>query len=84
MNAAAQGQTDGKKSEGAVKAIVAPGRTLSFPGEQCGPGAEVRLPQEEVVRLRALGYLVDPAAKPLPVGNGPTFGTTEGPNVKVA
>jgi hypothetical protein len=37
------------------------------------PGQEIELPPDEVKRLRALGYLVDPDAKPLPRGEGPSF-----------
>ena len=38
-----------------------------------GPGMEIELPADEVKRLREIGYLVDPHAKPLPEGEGPSF-----------
>ena len=38
-----------------------------------GPGMEIELPADEVKRLRETGYLVDPNAKPLPQGEGPSF-----------
>ncbi|MBO9647364.1 MAG: hypothetical protein J7605_02555 [Variovorax sp.] len=50
-------------------------------GEAVGPGGTVSLPAPEVERLQELGFLVKPGAASLPIGNGPTFGTSEGPKV---
>lgn len=53
-------------------------------GKAVGPGGKVSLPQDEVERLEALGFLVKSGAVPLPTGNGPTFGTDEGPSIAEA
>lgn len=65
-----------------ASAVVAPRKTVRFDGREYAPGAEVVLPLGEIRRLRGLGFLVDPNVKPIPVGNGPVFGSTEGPNIK--
>ncbi len=67
-----------------VRAIVAKGRTVTVGKKDFGPGEEVSLPVEEVEQLRERGFLVDPNAAEIPRGDGPTFGSTEGPQVKVA
>ena len=38
-----------------------------------GPGQEVELPWDEVVRLRQLGFLEDPDAQEIPRGIGPRY-----------
>ena len=38
------------------------------------PGQEVELPEADVMRLRALGHLVDPKALEAQFGSGPDFG----------
>jgi len=48
-----------------------------------GPGEKVSLPEDEVKRLRALGFLLASDAAPVPTAPGPSFGVTEGPQVKV-
>jgi hypothetical protein len=37
-------------------------------------GQELDIPAEEVPHLRQAGYLVDPNAPALPLGNGPSYG----------
>lgn len=50
-----------------------------------GPGESVSLPENEVKRLRALGFLLAHDAGPaIPSSPGPSFGINEGPQVKVA
>jgi hypothetical protein len=44
----------------------------SFSREGQRAGEEVELPRDEVLRLRGLGYLVDPSAKEIPVETGQT------------
>ncbi|MDA8230153.1 MAG: hypothetical protein M0006_02320 [Magnetospirillum sp.] len=60
---------------------VAPGRTVWNGGRKHGPGDSLGVEAAEAKRLRALGFLVDPAAPALPVGQGPTFSPAEGPTV---
>jgi hypothetical protein len=38
-----------------------------------GPGQEVELAVDEITELRATGFLIDPAQKPLPLAEGPHF-----------
>jgi hypothetical protein len=38
-----------------------------------GPGQEVELPMDEITELRATGFLIDPAQKPVPLAEGPHF-----------
>lgn len=66
------------------KAIVAKGRTVRIEAKHYGPGEEVSLPAEEINTLRQLGYLVDPQAKEIPAGSGPTFNSKDGPSVQAA
>ncbi|WP_343618811.1 hypothetical protein [Ralstonia sp.] len=50
-----------------------------------GPGEAVSLPENEVKRLRALGFLLAQDAEPSPpTAPGPSFGVDEGPQIKVA
>jgi hypothetical protein len=49
-----------------------------------GPGETVELPASEVEHLRKAGFLVDETAPAIPVGAGPTFGSSDGPQVKAA
>ncbi|WP_317201479.1 hypothetical protein [Janthinobacterium sp.] len=57
-----------------VKAIVAPRRTVRSEGKDHGPGAEVTLSAEDAEHLRAIGFIVNPAAPAEPpVADGPTF-----------
>ena len=57
-----------------VTATVAQRKTVLFDGKYLGPGSEVSLPADEVAELRALGFLVDPAAQDaIAVGAGPVF-----------
>jgi hypothetical protein len=49
-----------------------------------GPGEQIELPEDEIIRLRKLGFLTDPDAEQIAVGNGPTFGTAGGPTVQAA
>jgi hypothetical protein len=66
------------------KAIVAKGRTVTVGERNFGPGKEVSLPADEVKKLAAGGFLVDPNAPELPRGEGPVFSVKEGPSIKVA
>lgn len=69
-------------SDDLVEATVAPGRTVHVDTRK-GPGETVRLPADEIERLIALGFLVDPAA-PAPVAApvaGPTTAPADGPSV---
>lgn len=45
-----------------------------------GEHQDIELPLSEAVRLRKLGYLVDPGAAPIPTADGPSF--TELPKSK--
>lgn len=54
-------------------ATIARGRSLMIDGRIVGAGERVSLPESDVARLRASGFLVDPAAKPVKEANGPTF-----------
>lgn len=51
---------------------------------QKGPGETVSLPEAEVKRLRALGFLLKDGAEPVETGPGPVFSASEGPQIKVA
>lgn len=53
-------------------------------GQGVGPGATVRLPADEVARLRTLGFLVTPGVAAPATGNGPTFESKEGPSVSAS
>jgi hypothetical protein len=48
------------------------------------PGEKVTLPEPEIRRLQALGFLLKAGVDPLPTGIGPTFGTSEGPSINAA
>lgn len=61
------------KIEKAVKATVAPNKTVKFEGANVGPGGEVSLPADEVAYLRKMGYLVDPAVAAATIAPGPAF-----------
>lgn len=67
-----------------VRATVAKGRSYVDRDKTYGPGEEVTLPEPEVLRLRALGFLVDPGAAAVESGNGPTFAPADGPRIQVA
>ena len=44
-----------------------------------GPGSELELPADEVMSLRASGFLIDPGTPEVPRSEGPTFGREEQP-----
>lgn len=78
-----------EKAAPLVEGVLARGRSLrtvnGMVSWQEGRPNTVRVPADEVERLRALGYLVDPAKKDEPLrGNGPTFEAKAGPSVRVA
>lgn len=62
------------------------GKKTLFPGRPTtvAAGKSVRLPVDEVKRLRGLGFLVDPDAEEVESGNGPNFTSSDGPAVKAA
>ena len=67
-----------------VEVEVAKGRTV-YDGSlkrPVGAGSKMKLEKSEAVWLRSHGFLVDPGAEVIPIGDGPNFGTTEGPSVK--
>lgn len=78
------GEAAADRSAAAVQAIVAPRRTVQHEGRLYGPGEPLLLPESEVGRLRARGFLVDPSAPEVPVGNGPTFSPSAGPLITAA
>jgi hypothetical protein len=52
-----------------VKAVVAPGRSLSLNGHRFGPGEHVELSVEDHAHLISSGFLYDPrTVPPKPVG----------------
>lgn len=55
-------------------------------GVIAGPGDSVSLPAEEIARLTALGFLVDPSAKPANVvrGDGPKIDTGSSVSIRGA
>lgn len=66
-----------------VTAAVARGHTVTI-GDRpkdgarsglrlCGPGTIVSLPEDEAARLMDLGFLQNPQAEQIPVGEGPLF-----------
>jgi hypothetical protein len=65
-----------------TKAIVAKGRTVYVGRKPVHAGDEIELATDEAAWLRSNGFLVDPEATPIPVGDGPNFGSSEGPTVK--
>jgi len=66
-----------------VAATVARGRSvLDLEGNRHAAGAEVKLPEGEVQRLRELGFLVDPKAPAIRLDNGPSFGSARGPQIR--
>lgn len=68
-----------KKEATVAQAIVAHGRSLVIDKEMKSAGESVTLDPAEIKRLQKLGFLVDPDAElAAPIGNGPTFTTTEG------
>jgi len=66
------------------KAIVAKGRTVMVGERNVGPGKEVSLPADEIRKLAAGGFLVDPNAPEIPRADGPSFDAKSGPSIKVA
>jgi hypothetical protein len=66
------------------KAIVAKGRTVTVGERAFGPGKEVSLPADEIKKLVAIGFLVDPNAPEIQRADGPSFSAKEGPSIKVA
>jgi len=66
-----------------VEATVAPGRTIYSGGKKHRPGDKVELTVTEASRFLRLGHVLDEKAGPLPIGNGPTFHSSDGPSVKV-
>lgn len=67
-----------------LKAIVAKGRTVTVGETNFGPGKEISLPSDEIKKLTAGGFLVDPREPELPRGEGPVFSVKKGPSIKVA
>jgi hypothetical protein len=66
-----------------IKATVARGRTVQdLTGKKHIAGEEVALPAADVARLRMRGFLVDPKKPPIPLADGPTFGSAGGPRIK--
>ena len=65
-----------------VEAIVARGRSLQVGDETKVAGDKVQLEKGEVKRLRKLGFLVDPDAREVPRGNGPSFDAAAGVKVQ--
>jgi hypothetical protein len=57
----------GREPDGEHKERFAPGL------REIGPGNEVELPRSEVLRLRKLGFLVDPDAAEIPTAEGPSY-----------
>jgi hypothetical protein len=53
-----------------VECVVAPRRTVQNGDKRHGPGSILRLEKEDVLRLRALGYLTNPAAPDVAVVTG--------------
>lgn len=51
---------------------------------QKGPGETVSLPEAEVKRLRALGFLLKEGVEPVETASAPMFNASEGPQIKVA
>ncbi|WP_429497033.1 hypothetical protein ACQUFY_10785 [Robbsia andropogonis] len=74
METPAKPEAGGKPAR-MVTATVARGRTVhDLDGNRVLPGAEVALPAQDVARLRARGFLVDPKATEVKLGIGPNFG----------
>lgn len=66
-----------------VEAVVAKGRTVKLPdGKYAGAGKTVSLPEDEVTRLRSLGFLVAEAAPAAaaPEGSNPDGGGSTSPS----
>lgn len=68
-----------------VEAVVARGRSvLDGAGERKLAGETAKVPEKEVKSLLALGFIVDPKAKPVPVQQGPKVSPSDGPTVRLA
>ena len=67
-----------------VSAVVSVGRTVSDGLKSFSSGDKVSLPADEILRLTNLGYLVNPDARAIETGNGPTFSIESGPGIKIA
>ena len=77
--------TDKKAEAATAKAVVAHGRTVvGFDGKSVSAGGEVTLLASEVDHLASIGFLVQPGVEEVPRGNGPSFGSNEGPRIQVA
>ncbi len=60
-------------AEKLVKMVVALGRTVFHEGKNHKPGAPISLPASEADRLKAAGFVTDPAAPaPAPATEGPS------------
>lgn len=76
-------QEPAQKAGPAAKAVVARGRTVfDLDGVPRVAGEEITLPPADVERLRARGFLIDPEHPPIPLADGPTFGSATGPRIK--
>lgn len=65
-----------------VEVVVARGCTvLDASGKPKKPGETAKIPKTDVASLRALGFIVDPNAKPIPVQQGPKLSASDGPGV---
>lgn len=68
-----------------VEAVVARGRcVVDGASVRKLAGETVKIVPEEVESLRALGFIVDPKAKPIPVQQGPKLTPSDGPSVRLA
>jgi hypothetical protein len=67
-----------------VEVEVARGRTV-YAGSRHKPvsaGGKIKIDADEAAWLRRQGFLIDPKAELIPIGDGPNFGTKEGPTIK--
>ena len=73
-----------EKKSTRVSAVVADGRTIhGDEGKLYVAGSTASLPEEEVDRLRELGFIVKEVVAPV-ARSGPSMTTSDGPQIKIA
>jgi hypothetical protein len=83
MSSEQKPEAGGKPAPRLIAATVARGRTVfDLDGKRFSAGEEVSLPQADINRLRARGFLIDPKKPPIQLADGPTFGSSGGPRIK--
>jgi hypothetical protein len=70
-----QGRTEVSDADGKIVGFPKPAKSYTA-------GEKITLPADEAVWLRKTGFLVDPKAEVIEVGNGPQFSPSDGPTIQ--